>query len=237
MRKEIMVLALVPFLLVAGCHRRDKKEVRPEPVPQCEEVTEHEDSASVEADSLVKHSKKLTVSDLYQLQLDSAEVTNLRLMGRKQRVIYRSRQLWGKWQRGSEHVVFRNDSTGLMWDLSDDVSREEAQHFTWSMDSNMLLLVFRMERGALVPKLYLVTFADEESLAYSDAYGNAFLWDRDTAVRVACADGFLSKKDSLFPIVSAHGKHQDKYQIIMNLVYNPIFSVDSPRPAACEISY
>lgn len=213
MRKVIIVLAFVPFLLMAGCHRRDKKEVRPESVPQCEEVTEQEDTASVETDSLVKSSKKLTVSDPYQLQLDSAEITNLRLMGRKQRVIYRSRQLWGKWHRGSEHVVFNKDSTGLMWDLSDDVLRKEAQHFKWRLDSNLLLLVFKMERGAFLPMMYLVTFADDESLAYSDAYGNAFLWDRDTTVRVAFADGFLSKKDSLSPIVSAHGKHQNKYQI------------------------
>ncbi|MBR4340114.1 MAG: hypothetical protein IKP89_05810 [Bacteroidales bacterium] len=207
MRKVIIVLSFVPFLLMAGCHRRDKKEVRPESVPQCEEVTEQEDTASVETDSLVKSSKKLTVSDPYQLQLDSAEITNLRLMGRKQRVIYRSRQLWGKWHRGSEHVVFNKDSTGLMWDLSDDVLRKEAQHFKWRLDSNLLLLVFKMERGAFLPMMYLVTFADDESLAYSDAYGNAFLWDRDTTVRVAFADGFLSKKDSLSPIVSAHGKH------------------------------
>ena len=42
---------------------------------------------------------------------------------------------------------------------------------------------------------------------------------------------------SPFPIMSTHGKYQDKYQIIMNLVNNTIFFVDSSGPASCEVSY
>ncbi|MBQ6667921.1 MAG: hypothetical protein IJM65_07360 [Bacteroidales bacterium] len=198
------------LLLLVSCRHREKREAASEqPLPVPEMV--------VPSDTLpetVKDTVKQSVQSLIQkLHLDSAEVTNIRIFARKQKVIYSPSLLVGEWLRGTEHEVFREDHTGLLWEPSDDVSREEAQPFTWSLDSNMLILVFKLERGAVVPKMYVVTYADEESLAYSDAYGNAFLWDRDTTVRVAFADGFLSKKDSLFPIVSAHGKHQDKYQI------------------------
>ena len=114
-----------------------------------------------------------------QLHTDSAEITNLRLLGRKQRVIYDASLLVGEWIRGSEHEVYFADGTGLMWDAADDVSRDEAQRFDWSLDSNMLTIFNRLEMGIVVPKRFVVTYADDESLSYTDPYGKAFLWDKN----------------------------------------------------------
>lgn len=66
-----------------------------------------------------------------------------------------------------------------MWDAADDVSRDEAQRFDWSLDSNLLTIINRMEMGGVVPKRFVVTFADDESLSYTDLYGNAYLWDKE----------------------------------------------------------
>ncbi len=179
------LLLVVCFLLMSGCHRRNSTEGLPEPViPPT--LTVPADTIMVESkDSGSRSVRPLSPDEKIQLQRDSAEITNLRIFARKQRVIYNPLLLVGNWQRGTEHLLFRKDSTGLMWDTSDDVSREEAQPFSWSMDSNVLVLVCRLMRGALVPKRYVVTYLDEESLSCSDVHGNAFLWDRDTIVRVA----------------------------------------------------
>ena len=112
------------------------------------------------------------------LQQDSAEITNLRLLTRKQKVIYDASLLVGEWVRGTEHEVYLADGTGRMWDTGDDVSDDEAQHFSWTLDSNLLTLICHLELGGVVPKRYVVTFADDENLSYNDPYGKAHLWDR-----------------------------------------------------------
>ena len=186
--RKWMVVTLCLLLLLASCRHRERKESASERVPPVPETLAPYDTLPETAKDTVKQSVQ---SLIQKLHLDSAEVTNIRIFARKQKVIYSPSLLVGEWLRGTEHEVFREDHTGLLWETSDDITREEAQPFTWSLDSNVLLLVFRLERGAVVPKMYVVTYADEESLAYSDAYGNACLWDRlpaDTAVRMACVD-------------------------------------------------
>lgn len=112
------------------------------------------------------------------LQKDSAEITNLRLLTRKQKVIYDASLLVGEWVRGTEHELYLADGTGRMWDTGDDVSDAEAQHFSWTLDSNLLTLICQLELGGVVPKRYVVTFADDENLSYKDPYGIAYLWDK-----------------------------------------------------------
>ena len=65
-----------------------------------------------------------------------------------------------------------------MWDVSEDVAHSEAQRFLWTLDSNLLSIDFRLELGAIVPKRYVVTFADDENLVYRDAYGFSYMWDK-----------------------------------------------------------
>ncbi len=76
-------------------------------------------------------------------------------------------------------MTFSGNGTGSMWDEADDIERSEAQGFEWTLDSNLLTVICRLELGGVVPKRYVVTFADDESLAYSDYFGTAYLWDKD----------------------------------------------------------
>lgn len=80
--------------------------------------------------------------------------------------------------QGTEHEVYLADGTGRMWDTADDVSDAEAQRFSWTLDSNLLTLICHLELGGVVPKRYVVTFADDENLSYKDPYGKARLWDK-----------------------------------------------------------
>lgn len=112
------------------------------------------------------------------LHQDSAEITNLRLLTRKQKVIYEAALLVGKWTRGTENEVYLSDGTGRMWDSSEDVSASEAQSFNWTLDSNLLTIICHLELGGVLPKRYVVTFADDESLVYRDNYGTFYMWDK-----------------------------------------------------------
>ncbi|MBR3958737.1 MAG: hypothetical protein IKJ81_01650 [Bacteroidales bacterium] len=42
----------------------------------------------------------------------------------------------------------------------------------------LLTLICHLELGGVVPKRFVVTFADDENLSYNDPYGKAHLWDR-----------------------------------------------------------
>ena len=69
----------------------------------------------------------------------------------------------------------------LHWDTGEDIRKEEAQRFNWSLDSNLLTFIFRAALGGVVPKLYLVTFVDNENLSYRNAYDDSYLWDKFTS--------------------------------------------------------
>lgn len=118
--------------------------------------------------------------DDMQLQSDTAVRTDWRIFARKNTKIYSPSLLAGEWQNGKLHHQYRSDGTGSRWDESDDVERHEAQVFSWTMDSNSLTMFFTMELGGVVPREYLVTYVDEESLVYKDAYGTSYMWDKVT---------------------------------------------------------
>lgn len=191
--RKLMLITLC-LLLLASCRHREKREIVSEHVSPVPETFLPDDTLPEIPNDSVNQSFQYLIQKLH---LDSAEVTNIRIFARRQKVIYSPSLLIGEWLRGTEHEVFLEDHTGLLWKTSDDVCRKEAQPFTWSLDSNRLIMMFKFERGtAVVPRMYVVTYADEESLAYSDAYGNAFLWDKllsDTAVRVASVENSLQK--------------------------------------------
>ena len=111
-------------------------------------------------------------------QQDSAETVNLRLFTRRQRVIYDSALMIGEWLQGSEHEQYIADGSGRRWDTGDDVSRDEAQVFSWTMDSNLLTVRYDLKLGGLMVRQYVVTFVDDEALVYRDAYGGTFMFDK-----------------------------------------------------------
>ncbi|MDA3820391.1 MAG: lipocalin family protein [Candidatus Delongbacteria bacterium] len=79
--------------------------------------------------------------------------------------------LHGKWVEGTVYERYNADKTGYTWDTADDVSEEEAQDFTWSLDEDQLVQIHIMEIGGNIPKTYTVTELTETNLTYKDDYG------------------------------------------------------------------
>jgi hypothetical protein len=82
--------------------------------------------------------------------------------------------LIGKWQEGTLYERYNDDYTGYTWDTADDVSEEEAQDFTWSLDEDQLIQIHIMEIGGNIPKTYTVTKLNETDLSYRDDYGTVY---------------------------------------------------------------
>lgn len=116
---------------------------------------------------------------LMTVQRDSMEVMQLRLFARRQRVIYAPERLAGRWMLGTVHQEFAAGGRGRYWDEADGKRHADAKEFEWTMDSNLLTITYRLEFGAVVPKVYLVTYVDDESLVYRDAYGESYMYDRE----------------------------------------------------------
>ncbi|MBQ7062922.1 MAG: hypothetical protein IJM88_06515 [Bacteroidales bacterium] len=176
-RYGIMLLLAVMLAGCNGCHRDGQPAAVDTSQPSIDTARQPaSDTANVTPDKdSVAHSAP---DNELQLKRDSAEITNLRLFTRKQKEIYDASLLIGEWTRGTEHEVYLADGTGRMWDMSEDVSRDEAQRFNWTLDSNLLTIVCHLELGGVLPKRYVVTYADDESLAYQDVHGNPYLLDK-----------------------------------------------------------
>ncbi len=82
-------------------------------------------------------------------------------------------QLVGKWQCGTLYEKYSDDHTGSTWDTSDDVSEEEAQKFTWTLEKSTLTQIHIMEMEASVPKVYTITKLTSTTLCYEDDYGTS----------------------------------------------------------------
>ena len=171
--RRVWIAVLALMLVFQACHNR--KEVQ------------REDSVSADVPSAVADTvaegvgdtvTQTTPSGAVMAQQDSAETVNLRLFTRKQRVIYDSALMIGEWLQGSEHEQYIADGSGRRWDTGDDVSRDEAQVFSWTMDSNLLTVRYDLKLGGLMIRQYVVTFVDDETLVYRDAYGGTFMFDK-----------------------------------------------------------
>lgn len=177
-------LFLIAVLLVVGCHHDSKQQQDTIPEPTEPTVTVTDTVASQGEDTTAFE----TQSKWHSVHIDTAEITNLRLFRKKQKVIYSPTLLVGEWVLGTLHMEYRADGSGLHWDTGEDIRKEEAQRFNWSLDSNLLTLTFHAALGGVVPKLYLVTFVDDENLSYRNAYDDSYLWDKvpstDSAVSV-----------------------------------------------------
>ncbi|MDR0368910.1 MAG: hypothetical protein LBH82_07230 [Bacteroidales bacterium] len=90
--------------------------------------------------------------------------------GDKNKKIDRS-LLPGKWQQGTLFEVYNVDGTGHTWDEADDVTEEEAQEMTWTLDENELTQLHKMEIGTgVIPKVYTVTELTATTFKYKDNY-------------------------------------------------------------------
>ncbi len=85
--------------------------------------------------------------------------------------------LMGHWQEGTLHEVYE-DGSGYTWDTADDVTEDEAQHFTWTLEGDNLTQIHIMEMGGEIPKVYTVTNLTETTLSYEDSYGKIHTFAR-----------------------------------------------------------
>ncbi len=79
--------------------------------------------------------------------------------------------LAGYWVEGTVHEYYNANGTGYTWDTADDVTEEEAQPFTWTLDGATLTQNHKMTMGGIVPKTYTVTKLTASTLMYHDNFG------------------------------------------------------------------
>lgn len=87
--------------------------------------------------------------------------------------------LSGYWVSGTLHEHYNANGTGYTWDTADDVTEEEAQPFTWTLEGSALTQIHKMEMGGNVPKTYTVTKLNTTTLAYHDDYGKSYTFTKE----------------------------------------------------------
>ncbi len=87
--------------------------------------------------------------------------------------------LIGKWVSGTLFYRYDSDGTGGTWDTDDDVTEEEAQPFTWTLEKSTLTHIHIMEEmGGNVPRVYTVKELTAEKLRYVDDFGKEYSFDK-----------------------------------------------------------
>lgn len=176
---------MMATLLLTACHSKQKNPDSPIATDTVQDTTTyvHPISSDGEHEWQVGTDHQPQTTDGHTIHRDTAETTNLRLFARKQKTIYSPALMVGEWLRGSEHEQYLSDGTGRHWDTGDDIQRDEAKSFTWTLDSNLLTFKYNIALGGLMVRQYVVTFVDDETLVYSDAYGDSYMWDKLPATR------------------------------------------------------
>lgn len=82
--------------------------------------------------------------------------------------------LTGKWRSGTLYYRYFSNGDGYTWDTSDDVSEEEAQDFTWTLEKDELTHLHILEIGGVVPRVYTVTELTATTLKYRDDFGKTY---------------------------------------------------------------
>ncbi len=86
--------------------------------------------------------------------------------------------MYGYWVTGTVHEFYDAAGTGYTWDTADDVTEEEAQPFTWTLENATLTQIHQMEMGGNVPKTYTVTKLTTTTLEYHDNYGKYYTFTK-----------------------------------------------------------
>jgi hypothetical protein len=82
-----------------------------------------------------------------------------------------STMLVGKWHDGTLFERYESDGNGATWDTSDDITEEEAQVFTWTLNGATLIQNHVLFNGVVTPKTYTVTTLNGSTFSYQDDYG------------------------------------------------------------------
>ncbi len=79
--------------------------------------------------------------------------------------------LYGTWNSGTDYYTFNSDGTGGTWDTADDVGEDEAQPFTWTLESADLIVIHLTEmETAQIPKHYTVLILTSTTLKIKDDF-------------------------------------------------------------------
>ena len=81
-------------------------------------------------------------------------------------------QIYGKWRDGTVYERYDSGGTGATWDTSDDVTEDEAQPFSWTLDGTRLVQEHQGEMSFVVYKQFNVTKLDANNFNYVDDYGS-----------------------------------------------------------------
>ena len=81
-------------------------------------------------------------------------------------------QIYGKWRDGTVYERYDSGGTGVTWDTSDDVTEEEAQPFSWTLNGTRLIQEHQStDVSFVVFTQYNVTKLDANNFNYEDDYG------------------------------------------------------------------
>ena len=84
---------------------------------------------------------------------------------------YELSDLYGEWQSGTEHYIYYENGTGLEWDTADDVTRDEAQRFRWTLDATDFRLCHEFESSSAEAwSAYTLTELTSTTLEYNDFF-------------------------------------------------------------------
>lgn len=158
MKKQNLALLFFLLILFPACRRKSEN---------LSLIQEESPAIASQQDSL-----------RYESQFDTAEVTQLRIFARKRITIFSPKLLVGEWKLKDWHMELDSNGIGKRWNMQDLDSENEVELFQWSLDSNILSFEFSMVLGGVIPKMYLLTFVDNESLVYCNVFGDSFMWNR-----------------------------------------------------------
>ena len=83
--------------------------------------------------------------------------------------------LYGEWQSGTEHWLYKSSGNGVFWDTSDGKTEATGREYTWTLIKSELGLVLMSTSGEWgVPKYYTVTELTATSLKYKNDFGTSY---------------------------------------------------------------
>ena len=87
--------------------------------------------------------------------------------------------LIGCWTSGMVYYIFELDGSGVTWNAEDDVTKEEASAFTWSLKGKWITLAHHMNMSTIdIPKKYRVIQLDLMNLCFEDEFGKEYVFSK-----------------------------------------------------------
>lgn len=86
--------------------------------------------------------------------------------------------LYGKWVSGTLYYTYAQDGNGTTWDTADDVTENEAQSFTWTLEASEFTHIYVLEIGGTVPKVYTLTELTDSTLVYEDDFAKSYSFSK-----------------------------------------------------------